>query len=66
MLKRRPFKQSVSFKDRLALFAQEAQEKASQMPSGPEREDMLRRARQAETASRLDAWANSPGLQPPK
>ena len=66
MLEQRRFKRSMSFKDRLALFAQEAHEKASQMPSGPEREDMPRRARQAETASHLDGWINSPGLQPPE
>ena len=62
MLKR----QSISFKDRLALFAKEVSEKASQMPSGPERDDMFQKARQAETAYRLDEWANSPGLQPPE
>ena len=27
---------------------------------------LLRRARQAETASRVNEWVSSPGLQPPK
>jgi len=65
MLNRRRFKQ-LSFKNRLALLAKNVSEEASQMPSGPEREDMPRRARQAETASHLDGWINSPGLQPPE
>jgi hypothetical protein len=35
-------------------------------PPGKEREELLRKARQAETASRIDEWLSSPGLQPPK
>src|SRR4051794_10824265 len=30
-----------------------------------EREALVKKAQQAETALRLDSWANSPGLQPP-
>ena len=65
MLKRRRVKQSESLQDRLASFAKEARDKAASLPDGPEREDLLKRARQAETASRIDAWASSTGLQPP-
>lgn len=36
------------------------------MPPCPERDNLLRKAHQAETALRLDEWINSPGLQPPK
>jgi hypothetical protein len=32
----------------------------------PAKELLLRRARQAETASHINNWLNSPGLQPPK
>jgi hypothetical protein len=54
-------------KDRLASFASEVRKKASLLPHGPERDDMLKKAsRQAETASHLDEWVNSPGLRPPK
>jgi hypothetical protein len=66
MKKRRRFKQSISFHDRLASFAQDARDEAARLPPGNERDDMLRRARQADTAAHLDEWANSPGLQPPK
>jgi hypothetical protein len=60
------FKQIVSLKDRLASFAEELKAKASQLRPGPEQEALLKRARQANTASHIDEWANSPGLQPPK
>jgi hypothetical protein len=63
---RRRFNQETPLQDRLAKFAQEMREKAEQLTPGLERDDMLRRARQADTAMHLDDWANSPGLQPPK
>jgi hypothetical protein len=66
MQKRRRFKQSTSLKDRLFSFANEMREKASRLPPGPEQDDVLRRARQADTASHLDEWINSAGLQSPK
>jgi hypothetical protein len=63
---RRRIKQAKSLKERLASFAQEAREKAARLPQGSEREELLRSATRAETASHLDEWINSPGLQPPK
>jgi hypothetical protein len=67
MLKRRRLKQSASLKDRLASFAKKVREKASTLPPGAEKNDLLRRACQADTASsHLDGWINSSELQPPK
>ena len=66
MLRRRRFKYTVSFQDRLASFAQETREKASELPTGRERDGLLRKAGQADTAAHLDEWANSPELQPPE
>jgi hypothetical protein len=63
MLKRR---QSEPLRDRLANFAQETRDKASVLPVGLEQQDMLRKARQAETAAHMNEWLNSPGLQTPK
>jgi len=63
---RRRFKQSESLQDRLMKFAREAREKASRVPPGPEQDNMLRKARQANTAFHLDEWINSLELQPPK
>ena len=34
--------------------------------AGLQQQDMLRKARQAETASQMDEWLNSPGLRSPK
>jgi hypothetical protein len=65
-MKRRRFKQSMPLKERLAAFAKEARERAAALPPGLVRDDMLRKARQADTAGHLDDWASSPGLQPPK
>jgi hypothetical protein len=66
MFKRRRFNQSQSLKDRLASFARDVREKASLMPPGVEKDDLLQRARQADTACHLDEWLNSPELQPPR
>lgn len=66
MQSRRRFKQSESLKDRLASFAKDALCKARHLPSGPERDELLKKARQADAASRIDQWASSPRLQPPK
>jgi hypothetical protein len=63
---RRRFKQMESLQDRLTKFARDAREKASFLPPGPEQEDMLRKARLADTASHLDGWIGSLELQPPK
>jgi hypothetical protein len=47
-------------------FAKESREKASRLPPGPGQDNMLRKARQADTASHLDGWLGSLELQPPK
>jgi hypothetical protein len=44
----------------------ELREEAKSLPPGAVREEMIRKARQAETASRMNEWLTSPGLQPPK
>jgi hypothetical protein len=47
----------------LASFAKEVREKASLLPHGRERDDMLKKANQAETASHLNDWVT--GLRSP-
>ena len=66
MQRRRRFKQFLSFSDRLRLFSEKLKAEAAKVRPGPEQEALLKRARQADTASHIDEWANSPGLQPPK
>jgi len=62
----RRFKQIQTFRDHLAEEAERFRKAAEQAPAGMARELLLRRVRQAETASRMTAWVQSPGLQPPK
>jgi hypothetical protein len=66
MEKRRRFKQIESLQERLSAFARNARDQADRLRPGPERDELLKKARQADTASHIDSWANSPGLQPPK
>ena len=66
MTKRRRFKQQRSLQDRLTSFATLTREKASRLRPGAERDELLRKAQQAEDAAHLNEWASSPGLQPPK
>jgi hypothetical protein len=47
-------------------LAQAAREQAEQLPYGPEREALMRKARQLETASHVSEWVSSPGLQSPR
>ena len=65
MMKRRRFKQTIPFKDRLRAFAEDLRQEASRLPAGSEKDAVLKRARRADTAVHLDAWARSRGLQSP-
>ena len=65
-MQRRRFKNILTFPDRLADFAREARERAEELPPSHEKDELIRKARQAETASHLDEWLNSAELQPPK
>jgi hypothetical protein len=65
--KRRRVKHIETFEGRLAQEAIKFKEAADKQPIGSmARELLLRRARQAETASHINQWLSSPGLQPPK
>lgn len=66
MITRRRFKQTKTLKERLLEEAQNIREQAELLPYGPVREAAVKKARQAETAARMDDWLNSPGLRPPK
>ena len=66
MQNRRRIRQTQCLEERLAEEAKRLREEAKQLPSGAEREALLRKARQAETGSHMSEWLSSPGLQPPK
>jgi hypothetical protein len=63
---RRRFRQIDPLDKRLTEEAQRLRKEAKGTPPGIERERLIRRAKQAETASQMNAWLSSPGLQPQK
>lgn len=65
MQRRNHFKQTTSLEDRLAAFAKEAREQALQLPPGPERDALLKKAVRAETTHPED-WTSPRELQSPK
>jgi len=66
MSERRRFKQTSTLEARLAEEAVRLRDKANLLPPGAAREELLRKARQAETGSHMSEWLRSPGLQPPR
>ena len=64
---RKRIKHQTTFEQRLAEEYRKFKEAAAQQPPGSTaRELLLRRARQAEAASRMNEWLSSPGLAAPK
>ncbi len=60
MVKRNRRKQTISFSQRLQQAAAAAREAASRLPVGPQREMMLRKALQAETAAHINELLSAP------
>ena len=65
-MERRRFKQETPLDRRLEDHAKRLRNEARGTPAGIKRDDLIRRARQAETAARMSEWLSSPGLQPPE
>jgi hypothetical protein len=61
----RSFNQVDPLDQRLAEEAQRLRKEARGTPPGVERERLIRRARQAEAASHINEWLNSPGFKRP-
>jgi hypothetical protein len=55
-----------TLEQRLAQEALRIQEQVKSLPHGKERELLVRKARQLETASHVNEWILSPGLMPPR
>jgi hypothetical protein len=64
-MRRRYFKNTLTFPDRLAKVAKRFREEAETKPPGPERDALIEKARQADTAAHIDQWVSSTGLRPP-
>jgi hypothetical protein len=64
-MQRRRFKQTTTLEERLADEANRLRLQAENTRFGAEHERLIRRVRQAETASHMNEWLRSPGLQAP-
>jgi hypothetical protein len=64
-MQRRRFQNVLSFPERMSQEAERLRTEADKLPHGSERDSLLRKARQAETACHVNEWLSSPGLQKP-
>jgi hypothetical protein len=65
-MQRRRFKNVLIFPDRLDQEAKRLRTEAEKLPHGPEWDQFIRKARQAETALHVNDWLSSPGLRTPE
>ena len=65
-MQRRRSQQTDPLEDRLAEEAKRLREKAKLLKPGAVRDDLIRKARQAEVGAHMSEWLRSPGLQPPE
>jgi hypothetical protein len=55
-----------SREERIRDQAKRVRDEANNLPLGKERDDLLKKARDADAAETINGWLISPGLQPPK
>jgi hypothetical protein len=55
-----------TFEERLAAEKKRLEQQAERLPPGPAKDQLLQKIEQIETASRIDKWLSSPGLQQPR
>ena len=61
----RPMTKKITLEQKWHQLSEAAKKEAEKLPHGKEREALLRKARQLETAWQIDQWISSPALQPP-
>jgi hypothetical protein len=54
------------FKDRIAAEKSRAEEQLAGVSHGPQRDALVKKIRQLDTASHLNDWLMSPGLRTPE
>jgi hypothetical protein len=64
-IRERPMTKKITLEQKWHQLSEAAKKEAEKLPYGKEREALLRKARQLETASQIDQWISSPALQPP-
>ena len=55
-----------TFEQRVAAEKSQLEAQAAKLRPGQQKDELLHKIAQLETAARLNDWLNSPGLQPPK
>jgi hypothetical protein len=65
-MRHRPRSRPHSFEDELATEKARLTAQLTNAPQGPERDRLIKKVRQIETASHINDWLSSPGLQPPR
>jgi hypothetical protein len=55
-----------TFEENIAAEKARLEAQVAELSPGPQRDELLKKIRQLETASHISEWLNSPGLQPPK
>ena len=65
MAERRRFKHTSTLGERLSEDTEQLRAQAEALLPGPDRDHVLRRIRQNETAAHMTEWLNSPGLRAP-
>jgi hypothetical protein len=53
-----------SFEDQIVAEKSRLEAEAARLPPGPQKDALLKKIRQLETAAHMNEWLTSPGLQP--
>jgi hypothetical protein len=56
VIPRRRFKQTLPLRERLLIVARDARTRAEKLPPGPERDALLKTARETERGAQMDRW----------
>jgi hypothetical protein len=55
-----------TFEENIAAEKAKLEAQAAKLKPGPQKDALLRKIRQLDTATHLSEWLSSPGLQPPE
>jgi len=55
-----------TFEENIAAERTKLEAQIAKLKPGPQRDALLRKIRQLETAAHMNEWLSSPGLQPPE
>jgi hypothetical protein len=56
----------ITIEEKWHQQSEAAKSEAKKLPPGKERDALIRKARQLETASQMNQWLTSPALRPPE